>query len=196
MRSHYFGAGVSMFAAQLCFKIMCCTHTHRTTLLNPLRASQFSHLTLTLLCPVLSSQLLHSPIHNSSSQVTMVATAPVLEGDMLESSSPSDILFWLVSHVLLLDIFLRDVMLGFTACRQQRWGLFVLYSTLFRSVVSLIWCYHLIFIGSDSSYVCSSFTPLLILIPSDPPVLSSSLLRSTLASRDSCLPRDWKPSLT
>ena len=102
----------------------------------------------------------------------------------------------LCSHVLLLDIFLRDVMLGFTACRQQRWGLFVLYSTLFRSVVSLIWCYHLIFIGSDSSYVCSSFTPLLILIPSDPPVLSSSLLRSTLASRDSCLPRDWKPSLT
>ena len=31
------------------------------------------------------------------SQVTMMATASVMEGEMVESSSPSDILFWMVS---------------------------------------------------------------------------------------------------
>lgn len=98
-------------------------------------------------------------------------------------------------HVLLLDMFLCDVMLGFSVqAAEMRTLCTLLYSTLFRCVIDMI--LPLDIIGSDSSYVCSSFTHLLILIPSDPPVLPSSLLRSILASRDFCLPRDWKPSLT
>jgi hypothetical protein len=95
MRSHCFGTGISVVAAQLRLKITCRTHTHRTTLLYPLRASH--SLIASYLCSALSSRRLYLPSHNLSSKVTMVATAPVLEGDMLESSSPSDILFWLVS---------------------------------------------------------------------------------------------------
>lgn len=78
----------------------------------------------------------------------MVATAPVLEGDMLESSSPSDILFWLVRPIIVMS---RDwiyfcVTLSYAGlCSMIAAEYFTLLnSTLLCSVVSLILYYHLI----------------------------------------------------